>query len=98
MRKFLARVLVLAGALSLLLPGLALAAAKSAAPLIVVAHTTKLKGIELWWGNLYNENMLVFTVLTGVFVPIAGAVLGLVGDLLMGLTGVDLEHRELAEH
>lgn len=98
MRKFLAGLIVLAVAVFVFLPEIAMAAADKAAPLIVVAHTTKLTGIQAWWSNLYNESPLVFTILTGCAVPMAGVILGLVGDFLMSLTGIDLTKRELVEH
>jgi hypothetical protein len=98
MRKLFARLVLLAVAVSVILPDIAMAAAAKAAPLVVVAHSTKLVGLLAWWANLYNDNMFVFTVLTGVFIPLAGAFLGLIGDFLMGLSGIDLTKRELAEH
>ena len=47
---------------------------------------------------MYNDDMFMFTVLSGIFIPLAGAFLGLIGDFLMSLTGIDLTKRELAEH
>lgn len=97
MRRLWAKLFLLAIAVSVFLPEIALAK-KKAAPLIVVAHTTKLSGINAWWSALYNDNLIVFTILTGVAVPIAGAFLGILGDILLSLTGIDLRKRELAEH
>jgi len=97
LRKFWTKIVLMAVAASVLLPEIAMAKGK-AAPLVVVAHTTKLTGIMAWWSKLYNENMLIFTVLTGCLVPLAGIVLGLLGDFLMSLTGIDLRKRELVEH
>jgi len=98
MRKLFARLVLLAVAVSVMLPDIAMAAAGKAAPLVVVSHTTKLTGILAWWSNMYNDNMFMFTILTGIFIPLAGAFLGLIGDFLMGLTGINLRERELAEH
>jgi hypothetical protein len=98
MRKLFVKLIVAVTALFVMLPDIAMAAAGKAAPLVVVAHTTKLTGISAWWANLYNDNMFMFTVLSGIFIPLAGAFLGLIGDFLMSLTGIDLTKRELAEH
>lgn len=98
MRRLLAKLILAVTALFVMLPDIAMAAAGKAAPLVVVSHSTKLTGIMAWWSNLYNDNMFMFTILTGIFIPLAGATLGLIGDLLMGLTGIDLTKRELVEH
>jgi hypothetical protein len=81
-----------------MMPNIALAGSKKAAPLVVVAYTKGLSGLSLWWANLYNDNMLLFTILTGCITPIAGILIGFVTDFLLGLTGIDLTKRELAEH
>jgi len=95
MKKFLPLILSVIGLLSM--PSIVLAKEK-AAPLVVVAYTKGLSGLSLWWANLYNDNMLLFTILTGCVTPIAGIILGFIGDFLLGLTGIDLTKRELAEH
>ncbi|MBA4348734.1 MAG: hypothetical protein C0415_01915 [Thermodesulfovibrio sp.] len=97
MRKLWIGLLIIVAALSVL-PEVAMAAGGKAAPLVVVAHTTKLTGLLAWWANMYNDNMFMFTILSGIFIPLAGAFLGLIGDFLMGLTGIDLTKRELVEH
>lgn len=66
--------------------------------LVVVAHTAGLSGLSLYWANIYNDNMFLFTIFTGCIVPVAGLLLGWLGDWLLGLTGIDLSKRELAEH
>lgn len=78
------------------LPGVALAAKK--APLVVVSHTTKLKGLNAWWANLYNDDMVMFTVLTIAFISAFGTILGVGADLIMSKSGLDLKSRELKEH
>ena len=97
MGKFLTGLIVLGAAVFVLLPEIAMAKER-AAPLIVVAHTANLTGLQAWWANLYNESPLTFTILTGCAVPIVGVILGLIGDRLIALTGIDLTKRELAEH
>jgi len=98
MRKWwvkLTGLMVLAG---LLLPELVLAAGPKAAPLVVVADTRKFTGWEAWWTNLYNESHLYFALLTVVLIPIIGLIFGVLADLVMRTIGIDLAHRDLAEH
>ena len=71
---------------------------KPKAPLVVVSHTTKLSGLNAWWANLYNDNMVLFTILTIVFISVFGVILGTLADFIMHRTGIDLRKRELKEH
>ena len=82
----------------LLLPEIALAAAKKAAPLVVVADTRKFSGWEAWWTNLYNDSHFYFTLITVVTIPLVGLIFGLLADVVMNWIGLDLKHRDLAEH
>lgn len=83
----------------MLLPAVALAAGGgSAAPLVIVSDTRKLDGLLAWWGNLYNESHLYFTILTVVMIPITGMIFGTIADIIMHWIGLDLSSRELAEH
>ncbi len=82
----------------LLAPGLALAAAEKAAPLVVVADNRRLTGWEAWYANLYNESHVYFTLITVISIPIIGLLFGVIADLVMGHIGIDLHSRELAEH
>jgi hypothetical protein len=85
--------------ISLLLPGLALAAGGGAvAPMVLVADTRKLDGIMAWWANMYNESHVQFTLLTVLIIPLVGVIFGLIADVVMTWIGIDLKHRELAEH
>ena len=88
---------VLAACLTLL-PSLALAAGGGAAPITMVSDTRKLSGILLWWGNVYNDSHMEFTILTCVMIPLVGCVLGFTADFILGWIGLDLTKRELAEH
>jgi hypothetical protein len=88
-------VVIMAG---LLLPEIALAAAKKAAPLVVVADTRKFSGWEAWWTNLYNDSHFYFTLITVVSIPLVGLIFGLLADVIMSRIGLDLKHRDLAEH
>ena len=82
----------------MLLPTLASAAGGPVAPITIVSDTRKLDGILLWWGNIYNESHVEFTILTCVLIPVMGCVLGFAADIVMGWTGIDLKKRSLAEH
>jgi len=88
---------VLAACLTLV-PGLALAAGGGASPITMVADTRKFDGILLWWGNIYNDSHMEFTILTCVMIPVVGCGLGLAADFVLGAIGLDLTKRELAEH
>jgi hypothetical protein len=98
MRKWWAKLLGLAIMAGLLLPEIALAAAKKAAPLVVVADTRKFSGWEAWWTNLYNDSHFYFTLITVLAIPIVGLIFGLLADVVMAWIGLDLKHRDLAEH
>ena len=86
-------------ALCLALPEIALAGGGGKIDnIVIVADTRKFTGWEAWWTNLYNESHLYFTLLTIVLIPIIGVIFGVVADLIMGVVGIDLKSRELAEH
>lgn len=82
----------------MVLCGEALAAGGGAAPIVIVSDTRDMTGILAWWSNLYNESHLYFTVLTVVLIPVLGMALGLLTDLVMSHIGIDLKHRDVAEH
>ena len=92
--------LVISGtSLILLLPALAMAAGGGKIDMmVIVADTRGLPAWEAWWANLYNESHLYFAVVTVVLIPIIGVIFGTVADFFMKFLGLDLEHRELAEH
>jgi len=68
------------------------------APIVIVADTRHLSGLMAWWGNLYNESHLYFTILTVIIIPVVGVIFGLLADWVMKRIGIDLKSRELAEH
>ncbi len=85
--------------LSLLLPALALAGGGGpVANMVLVADTRKLDGIMAWWANMYNESHAEFTLLTVLIIPTIGVIFGLIADVVMTHIGIDLKHRDLAEH
>lgn len=65
--------------------------------IILVADARKFHGLEAWWANLYNESRVLFALVTIVCIPAAGIILGLLADLVMSRSGIDLKHRTLAE-
>ena len=81
-----------------LLPGITMAAGEKAAPIVIVADTRNVSGVMAWWGNLYNESHVYFTILTVVLIPVIGVIFGLIADVVMNHIGIDLKSRELAEH
>ena len=84
---------------ALLVPGTALAAGGGgAAPVVIVADTRKLSGLMAWWGDLYNESHVYFTIVTIILIPLIGVIFGVLADLIMSHVGIDLKSRDLAEH
>ena len=84
--------------LLVMMPSLALAAKKAAANVVIVADTRRLDGIMLWWAQMYNDSHLYFTILTIIILPTVGCIFGFLADVVMSHIGIDLKHRELAEH
>ncbi|KHK02336.1 DVU0150 family protein [Desulfovibrio sp. TomC] len=82
----------------LMAPAMAFAAGGGGAPIVMVADTRKLSGIMAWWGNLYNESHLYFTILTVILIPLIGVIFGVLADIIMHFIGIDLKSRDLAEH
>ena len=81
--------------LLVMMPSLALAAKKAAANVVIVADTRRLDGIMLWWAQMYNDSHLYFTI---IIIPTVGCIFGFLADVVMSHIGIDLKHRELAEH
>ena len=99
MRKLWLKLLSLGAFLSLFAPGIAFAAGGGgAAPIVLVADTRKLDGIMAWWANMYNESHVEFMLLTIIIIPVVGVIFGTIADIVMTWIGIDLKHRELAEH
>ena len=81
--------------LLVMMPSLALAAKKAAANVVIVADTRRLDGIMLWWAQMYNDSHLYLTI---IIIPTVGCIFGFLADVVMSHIGIDLKHRELAEH
>ena len=84
-------------AVALLLISPRLAAAEKAGAMVIVADSRQLTGLTAWWVNIYNESHLYFALLTIATIPLMGAVLGGLADLLMRRIGTDLKSRALRE-
>jgi energy-converting hydrogenase Eha subunit E len=92
-------IVMYAASLVLVLPALAVAAGGGKIDImVIVADTRGLPAFEAWWANLYNESHFYFTVVTVILIPVVGVIFGTVADFFMKMLGLDLEHRELAEH
>jgi hypothetical protein len=87
-----------ASLLSVLLPALASAGGGPVSPMVLVADSRKLDGVMYWWANMYNESHLQFALMTIVIIPVIGVIFGLIADVIMTWIGIDLKHRDLAEH
>jgi hypothetical protein len=98
MRKWWAKLTGLVIMAILLLPDIVAAAGPAAAPLTIVADTRKFTGWEAWRTNLYNESHFYFALLTITIIPVVGLIFGLIADVVMNWIGIDLKHRDLAEH
>jgi len=99
MRRLWTKLLGLGTLVALLLPEMVLAAGGGgAAPVVIVADTRKLSGLMAWWGDLYNESHVYFTMVTVILIPLIGVLFGTLADLIMSHVGIDLKSRDLAEH
>lgn len=82
----------------LLLPEAVFAGGEKASAVVIVSDTRSLTGILKWWGDLYNESHLYFSLLTIILIPLIGLLFGVIADIVMHTIGIDLESRDLAEH
>ncbi|MGC9948028.1 MAG: DVU0150 family protein [Bryobacteraceae bacterium] len=85
-------------ALALTLLPTNLLAQEKASAMVIVADSRHLTGLTAWWVNVYNESHFYFALLTVVSIPLAGAILGGIADLLMRQIGIDLKSRALQEN
>jgi hypothetical protein len=66
--------------------------------IVIVADTRSYSGWQAWWGNLYNDSLFCFTLVTITIIPVTGLVLSQLTSLVMARVGIDLKSRVLAEH
>jgi hypothetical protein len=90
---------VLALLVGLCLPALALAAGGGgAADLVVVADTRVIgSGILKYFADLYNFNPLLFAVWAVILTTAYGCFLGVLMDVIMSRTGLNLRSRKIIE-
>lgn len=98
MRSPTLRSLGLTALSALFLPVVALAAGGEQAPIVFVADSRGHAGWLAWCMNLYNEAPWQFTLLTVLIIPLMGVILGLLADLVMSRSGINLKSRVLGEH
>lgn len=83
----------------LLFPTYVFAGGEKADALIVVADTRRVdSAIMKYFSDLYNTNILLFAIWAVVLTAAYGALLGLIMDLIMAKTGIDLKSRKIVEH
>ena len=97
MRAFIYRLFAFMTMVYLLVPAPVWAGGKKTRQLVHVADTRDLSGIYLYFANMYNENLLMFGIWTVVIITALGSGFGLLMDLIMSRTGLDLRSRELHE-
>lgn len=98
MRGIWIKLTALLSFLFILLPGKALAAGPAAELVVVVADTRRFTGAMAFWTNMYNDSHLIFAIATIIIIPVVGVIMGVIADIVMSRIGIDLKHRELAEH
>lgn len=99
MKKSAGKMFTLLTMLYLWLPSALWAAGEKAVDLVVVADTRVLhSGILKYFSDLYNTNIVLFAVWAVVLTAAYGGILGLLMDLIMSRTGIDLKSRKIIEH
>ncbi len=99
MKKNAKRFFTLLTMIYLCLPAALWAGGEKAVDLVVVADTRILhSGIMKYFSDLYNTNIVLFAVWAVVLTAAYGGFLGLLMDLIMSRTGLDLKSRKIVEH
>ncbi|MBU1039839.1 MAG: hypothetical protein KKF77_01910 [Proteobacteria bacterium] len=99
MRKRLAKLGGFIALVQVVVPSMLLAAGPKAADLVVVADTRVLApGLNRYFADLYNTDILVFAVWAVVLTALMGSVLGVLMDKIMVSTGLNLSKRKIIEH
>jgi hypothetical protein len=80
------------------IPAVVWAGGPKAAELVVVADTRRLTGVQHYFANLYNENILLFAIWAVILTAALGSGLGFLMDVIMEHTGLDLKSRKIVEH
>jgi hypothetical protein len=81
------------------IPGLAMAAGPKASDLVVVADTRVIESTVIkYFSSLYNFSPILFATWAVVLTAAYGGFLGLLMDMIMSRTGLDLTSRKIVEH
>lgn len=71
----------------------------AASELVVVADTRVISsGVMRYFANLYNTNTTLFAVWAAALTAVYGCLLGVLMDVIMSRTGLDLKSRKIVEH
>ena len=82
-----------------LVPTTVWAGGEKASTLVVVADTRRIdSGIMRYFADLYNTDPWMFALWAVVLTAVYGAFLGVLMDIIMTHTGLDLKSRKLVEH
>lgn len=99
MKKTVTKTAAFLSACATMIPSSLWAGGEAATDIVVVADTRMLDGgINHYFANLYNTDMLLFAIWAVVLTAGYGCFLGLVMDKLMSKTGLDLRSRKIIEH
>lgn len=98
MRKIWIKMTALLFFLFIILPGEVMAAGGGGESIVIVADTRRFTGAMAWWTDMYNDSHLLFAIATIIIIPVVGVIMGVIADLVMSRVGIDLKHRDLAEH
>jgi len=85
--------------LYLWLPSALWAGGEKSSDLVVVADTRVLhSSILKYFSELYNTNIVLFALWAVILTAFYGCLLGVLMDLIMSRTGLDLKSRKIVEH
>jgi len=99
MKRIAKHIFTLLTMLYLWLPMAIWAGGGKASDLVVVADTRMLhSSIMKYFAGLYNTNIVLFAVWAVVLTAAYGCLLGVLMDIIMSRTGLDLKSRKIIEH
>ncbi|MFH2218987.1 MAG: DVU0150 family protein [Pseudomonadota bacterium] len=99
MKIIAGRIIASLTVLYLWLPSIVRAGGEAAGEIVVVADTRVLNsGILKYFSDLYNTNILLFALWAVVLTAVYGCFLGVLMDMIMSRTGLDLKSRKIIEH
>ena len=66
--------------------------------IVFVADSRRHSGLLAWFSNLYNESLVLFTLLTVVTIPLLAVTLSFFLGSLLAKTGIDLKSKAVGGH